>query len=218
MADDNQNETIAGAHTPGSVQPEPEKIAKLGDQKAVAEAAISDLASQFDPTESPSQSSLFEDEACLFSGPVKHVAEQFERPKGPGRPKGSKNKANQLFRDYVLAKGYRHPGLNLADLANANPHDLAAELSQPYRAKSGQHKGELVEVSCTPAEAMELIRKANVELMPYFESKRPTEVEVKEQGLHYLVIDNSGATQQAAEEGVLSITGTVQKIDGKSDT
>ena len=196
MADKEPNERIFGGHT----GPDPEKVAKLGDQKAVAQAAIGDLAGQMPGEETASQSSLFEDEACLFAGPVTHVAETFERANGRGRPKGSKNKANQKFREYLLSMGYRHPGLNLADLANADPARLASELG------------------CKRKEAMELVMKANAELMPYFESKRPTEVEVTEKGLHVLVIDNGGPVELPGEEGMMSITGTVEKRDDKSST
>ncbi|TYC51630.1 hypothetical protein FMN50_20330 [Rhodobacterales bacterium] len=219
MADDDRNETIAGAHTPRGLEPDAEKSAKVGDQTAFAQAALDDLAGQIQPEADPEPSDLFDDEPSLFSGPVAHVAETFAENKGRGRPRGSKNKANQQFRDTLLRMGYRHPGLNLADLANADPHKLAAELSRPYTAKSGPRKGELVEASCTPAEALELIRKANVELMPYFESKRPTEEIKRTENLHVLIIDNGGfAPSKGSNDGFMSITGTVAESDDKSDT
>lgn len=217
MADDDGNQTIAGAHTRGDLEPDAEKTAKVGDQTAVAQAALDDLARQIQPEDDPPPPDLFEDEPSLFAGPVAHVADTFAEAKGRGRPKGSKNKANQLFRDTLLRMGYRHPGLNLADLANADPHKLAAELSQPYKAKSGPRAGELVEASCTPAEALELIRKANVELMPYFESKRPTEEIKTTQNLHVLVIDNGGPAGKAADDGAMSITGVVREKADKSE-
>lgn len=219
MADEDRNETIPGAHRRADLEPEPEKSAKIGDQAAVAQAALDDLARQIQPEEAEPPSDLFEDEPSLFSGPVAHVAETFEKAQGRGRPKGSRNKANQLFRDTLLRMGYRHPGLNLADLANADPHRLAAELSQPYKVLKGPRAGELVEASCTPAEALELIRKANVELMPYFESKRPTEEVQRTENLHYLVIDNGGfPAGQGSNDGMMSITGTVRESPDKSDT
>lgn len=219
MADDSDKETISEAHTRADLSPEPQKSAKLDDQTAVAQAALDDLAGQIDGGTDPEQSSLFEDEECLFSGPVAHVAETFQAAKGRGRPKGSKNKSNQLFRDYLLKQGYRHPGLNLADLANADPLELAAELSQPYQAKSGPRAGQVVEVSCTPADAMELIRKANVELMPYFESKRPTETKHTEAVMGVLVIESSDQSGQGqVEEGVYSVTGVVGQNPDNSDT
>lgn len=223
MADDDGKKGISEAHTqadlPPNVEPDPDLAAKIGDASALAQSALDDLAGQMPTEADPEQSSLFEDDDCLFAGPVEHVADTFREAKGRGRPKGSKNKSNQLFRDYLLKQGYRHPGLNLADLANADPHKLASELSQPYRVKAGPRAGELVEASCTPAEALELIRKANVELMPYFESKRPVDVQVTERQLGVLVIESgAGGGPGQVEEGVYSVTGVIGQNADKSDT
>lgn len=218
MADDSENQTIAGAHTRSDLEPDAEKSAKIGDLAAVAQAALGDLARQLQPETDPPPPDLFEDEPSLFAGPVAHVADILESPKGRGRRKGSKNKANQLFRDTLLKMGFQHPGINLAALANADPLKLAAELSQPYKANSGPRAGELIESSCTPAAAMELIRKANAELMPYFESKRPTEVEVTEQRLHVLQINMGDAGKVVDGEGLMSITGEIAEKVDKSDT
>ena len=131
---------------------------------------------------------------------MEHVAETFRAAKGRGRPKGSKNKANQLFRDYLLKQGYRHPGLNLADLANADPAKLAEQLM------------------CKRAEAMALIKSANVELMPYFESKRPTETIQTEQRFGVMVIHQSEGSGERAPDGVMSLTGEVRKKQDNSDS
>lgn len=198
MADDDRNETLPGAHTPGDLEPEPEKSAKIGDTRATAEAALDDLAGQFAQEPEPDQLDLLDDEECLFAGPVRHVAETFREAKGRGRPKGSKNKASQLFRDALLKMGYRHPGLNLADLANADKNRLAAELG------------------CKPLEALNVIKSANEALMPYFESRRPQETVHTEQQMGVLIIHQTGA--EAREDGVMSLTGEVRKSEDKSDT
>lgn len=203
MADDDErrggDETYPEAHRRGDnrpggdqVEPDPERAAKVGDSRAVSEAALDDLARQMaggEAEDDGDQLDLLHDESLpLFAGPVRHVAKTLEAARGRGRPTGSKNKANQLFRDTLMKMGYRHPGLNLAALANADPIRLAAELSAPYRPKKGPHAGELVEASCTPFDAMELIRKANAELLPYFESKRPTEVKVDSRQLGVFIM------------------------------
>lgn len=194
MADNDQNEALEGAHT----LVDPARAAKVGDARATAEAAMNDLVNQIHGEETADQLDLLEDEPCLFAGPVTHVAETLEQSRGAGRPKGSRNKANQLFRDTLLKMGFQHPGINLAALANADPVKLAAELS------------------CKKVEAMALIKSANAELMPYFESKRPTEVLVEERRMGVLVIENTGATQQA--EGVMSLTGVIAESEDISDT
>lgn len=213
MADDSENQTIAGAHTPADLEPDRDQVDKLGDQTAVAQAALGDLADQVQASADPEPLDLFDQEPALFAGPVQHVAETFERAKGRGRPKGSKNKSNQLFRDYLLSLGYRHPGLNLADMANANPEQLAKQLG----GFKEQPDGKIVYCGCTPKEAYELIMKANTELLPYFESKRPVEVEVTEKGLHVLVIDNGGQTV-GDDDRYMSITGEVRESEDKSET
>ncbi|WP_281932177.1 hypothetical protein [Roseibium album] len=214
MADDSENQTIAGAHTRSDLEPDAEKSAKIGDQAAVAQAALGDLAQQLQPETDPPPPDLFEDEPSLFAGPVKHVADILDSPKGRGRRKGSKNKSNQLFRDYLLSMGYRHPGLNLADMANADPMQLAKQLG----GFKEQADGKIVYCGCTPKEAYELIMKANDILFPYFESKRPTEVEVTEQRLHVLQINMGNSSKVVDSEGLMSITGEIAEKVDKSDT
>ncbi|WFS02205.1 hypothetical protein [Rhizobium tumorigenes] len=162
MVDDNrQNQGLSEAHT-------------LAENSARA-AQIADLVQ---PEAEPEQQSLLLDDLddqCIFKGPVKHVAEQLaDHRRGRGRPAGSTNKANQRFRDVVMRMGYRHPGLNLAALANADPAELSEQLSHVEADKHGVKWN----VGCTRLEAMQLILKANAELLPYFESKAPTEVHV----------------------------------------
>lgn len=214
MAEDSENQRIAEAHTradrqpepdagqpePRDLEPDPDQAAKIGDQAAVAQTALDDLARQIEPEDEPPPPDLFDDEQSLFAGPIKHVAETFERAKGRGRPKGSKNKANQTFRNYLAARGNRHPGLVLADVASADPLELSKELG------------------CKPGEALALILSAADKLLPYVESKRPTEEIRTEQQLHYLIIDNTGFSQTGADDDVLSITGEVREKTDKSDT
>lgn len=187
MADDDGR--ILGcseAHTPPekSGAPDPERAAKVGATRAIAEAAMSGLAQQLAADDQePDQPSLLladpDGDFCLFGGPVQHVADiRDDAKRARGRPKGSQNRRSADLANYLLSMGYRDPALNLADLANADPLKLAAELSQPYRAVSGRRKGELVEESMSPGDAMALIMKANVELMAYFHPKKPQEIEV----------------------------------------
>jgi hypothetical protein len=214
MSDESgENDLSMGAHAAGknsgaAVEVDPARAAKVGATRATAEAAMAALIGGIERPEEASQPSLMLDEVdeqlALFAGPVRHVAEKIDDERRVrGRPKGSQNRNS--FRDTLLRMGYRHPGLNLAAIANADPIELAAELSQPYRVASGPKMGELVEASMTPAEALGLILKANAELLPYFESKRPTEVLIEERKLGVMIVGEM-KTERGADSAYLSLT------------
>ncbi len=205
MGDDQDpKQTLAGAHPPPDparpVEPDAERAARIGDTAATAEAALADLAGLIGEDDPGDQLDLLDDGQSLFDGPVAHVAKTLQAAKGRGRPKGSKNRANQLFRDYLLKQGYRHPGQNLADLANADPAKLAAELG------------------CKRIEAAHLMKSANEALMPYFESKRPTETIHTEHQLGLMVFQQLDQGDKPAPGGVISVTGTVRESEDETDT
>lgn len=169
MADDKgQNQGLCEAHTSG--------------ENSARAAQLADLVQP--PAEAEQQSLLLDDldDQCIFKGPVKHVAEQLaDHRRGRGRPAGSTNKANQRFRDTLMRMGYRHPGLNLAALANADPGKLAGELS------------------CTKKEAADMVLKANAELLPYFESKAPVEINVDKTIRGVMIIGDMRTESDAAK-------------------
>lgn len=208
-----QNQGLQVAHTPPEnfSGGDPERAAKVGSVTALAEVAMADLAQTLAGGQAePEQQSLLLDEMdeqqSLFAGPVAHVASTIsDARRARGRPKGSQNKASREFAATLMRMGYRHPGLNLAALANADPVELAAELSQPYKPKKGPHAGELVEASCSPADALALIMKANAELLPYFESKQATKVEIEEKQLGVMIIGQM-PTERPAEGAALNLT------------
>ncbi|MBY2992486.1 hypothetical protein HF272_13710 [Rhizobium leguminosarum] len=149
-----------------------ERAAKVGATRATIEADMTDLAAQLAAGDEPEQQSLLLDEMdaqhSLFAGPVKHVASTLENAqRARGRPKGSPNKATRTFSETLMRMGFKHPGLNLAALANADPVQLAEELSVD-KLKDGV----IWRVGCSPEQAMQMIIKANAELLPYFESKK----------------------------------------------
>ena len=190
---------------------DPERAAKIGATAAMTEAAMAGLAQSLaGGHEEPAQQSLLLDEIdeqqSLFAGPVAHVASTIaEGRRARGRPKGSQNKASREFAATLMRMGYRHPGLNLAALANADPVELARELSEPYRPKKGPHAGELVETSCSPADALSLILKANAELLPYFESKQATKLDVDERQLGVMIIGRMPG-DQSDDSGFIDLT------------
>lgn len=227
MAEDERNQGLPEAHTPpensgaASIEPDPERAAKVGSTRAIAEAAMTDLAQQLmGDADEPEQQSLMLDEMderfSLFAGPVRHVAETVSAARnGRGRPKGSQNKANQEFRDMLMRMGYRHPGLNLAALANADPLGLAVELAGHKsdgrdaieQLRDLVDKGKLTAgaVMGLATKAQELVLKANAELMPYFESKRPQQLQVDKRVMGVMIVGEM-ETQRPDDGAVMDLT------------
>lgn len=234
MSENGQNLGLPVAHTPaensaaagaiGGADLDQERAAKVGSVKAMAEAALGDLVGQMAAREDEAeQASLMLDEAdeqlALFRGPVRHVADQIDRSrKGPGRPKGSKNKASAEFAEVLQRMGYRHPGLNLAAMANAEPAALAIELGllpdvpegwdayEWLRALVRDSKVNEGEARALMAKAYEILGRANAELLPYFVSKAPTKLDVdKKQVLGVMVIGDMTAGHQS-ERSTIDIT------------
>lgn len=198
MSDEKQqNQGLPEAHSQAensALAVDPDRAAKIGATRAIAEAAMSGLAEQLAGSDDAAeqQSLLFDHDEpmALFRGPVAHVANIRDAAKrGRGRPPGSQNKRSTDLANYLLSMGYRDPALNLADLANADPVALALELA-----------GEVVEPHITPQQhlvalvatgklerasvvtlmdkAQGMIADANAELMPYFHAKKPQAIQV----------------------------------------
>ncbi|MGV0912426.1 hypothetical protein [Martelella sp. FOR1707] len=235
MADDDAKKGTEGAHTPGnsgaagsdgggSPGPEvdPDRAAKIGSGKAEVEAALTGLAAELAPDEAeadqlPLMLDEIDEQQSLFTGPVRHVADKIsEARRGRGRPKGSKNKANAEFRDVAMRMGYRHPGLNLLGMANANPYALAAELAG-Y--DPGEHDPRLYLHALVRAgkvlpgamtglviKAQEMIGKANAELLPYFESKAPTKVDLPPDRPMGVMVIGEMHIERARDDAVFDMT------------
>lgn len=195
------------------------RAAKVGATAATVEAAMADLVAGIGGQAEAAQPSLMLDEVdeqhCLFAGPVRHVAKTLDGARGRGRPRGAQNKNS--FRDTLLRMGFKHPGLNLAAMANADPAALAIELGALPDAPDGvaayEWLGDLVkagilkreQVMTLMAKAHELIGRANAELMPYFESKRPQEIDVTTRALGVMVIGEMKA-ETGGKDGVIDLT------------
>lgn len=228
-----ENQGLSEAHTAaenfgggGSAAGEVDaaRAAKVGTVKAMAAQAIEDLARDLvEGGDEAEQQSLMLDEIdeqmALFRGPVRHVADQIDRSrKGPGRPKGSQNKASREFADVLQRMGYRHPGLNLAAMANAEPAALAIELGllpdvpagwDAYQWLRELVRGELVtEAGATSlmVKAYEILGKANAELLPYFESKAPTKVNVDKREVRGVMIIGDMTQPAQSERSTIDLT------------
>lgn len=174
---------------------------------------MEDLLGGIDRPGEPSQASLLLDDvdemASLFDGPVKHVANKLAEAagRGRGRPKGATNKTS--WRDTMLRMGYKHPGENLLAIANADPVQLALELAAMEQGVFGDRVTRMevtrVELSDLVNRAYALILKANAELMPYFESKRPTQIDVTERKLGLMIVGEM-KTERGADDKFIEAT------------
>jgi len=224
MADDPANSGLSEAHTPagsGALEIDQERAAKVGTTKATVEAAVAGAMERLaDGDEAEQQELLLADpdeEFVLFKGPVRHVANIREAAKrGRGRPAGSKNRASNDLASYLLSMGYRDPALNLADLANADPLALALELAglEPREdVTAADHLAAAVQagmlkrdqVLAVINDAQGLVLKANAELLPYFHSKRPTEIKVDKRVLGVMVIGEM-ASEKPEDDTTISLT------------
>lgn len=198
---------LSVAHTPGD--PETEAAGERdergeigqgsgeigGDRDQVAgeglrpdlDAAARDLERQLG-AQVDDEPDLFDEPPPLFAGPVMHVANTVESAGGRGRPKGAQNRRTTKMREYLLRKGYLHPMEALAQMASASPHVLALELG------------------CKKIEALDIIRKANVDLLPYMESKAPQQLDVNAKTLGLFLVGDLGDGQVRATD-FLSVTG-----------
>lgn len=226
--DRTENQGLFEAHPApenSGVAPDPDRAAKIGSTRATVEASMADLALAIAPTDEPEQQSLLLDEAdeqCLFKGPVRHVAETLANAKrGRGRPAGSQNKASRDFADTLMRMGFRHPGINLAHMANADPYALALELSgiNPDRYERGRdlepfaffdllvQAGVLprADVAALVGRAHDMIHRANAELLPYFQSKAAQKIEVDKTVQGVMLIGDM-KTDRPAAVAVMDLT------------
>lgn len=224
MADDPANSGLHEAHTPpaaAALDVDEARAAKVGTSTATAEAAMAGLAARLADGDEAEQRELLladpDEEFVLFGGPVRHVANIREAAKrGRGRPTGSKNRASQDLANYLLSMGYRDPALNLADLANADPLALALELTGielredmsatenlTFAIAAGQLKRD--QVLAVINDAQGLVLKANAELLPYFHSKRPTELKVSKNVLGVMMIGDL-PSEKPGDERVIDLT------------
>lgn len=117
--------------------------------------------------------------------------------RGAGRPPGTPNRRTTRLRDWILAKGYRHPAIVLAELASAKADVLATALQ------------------CKRAEAQELIRKSAVDLMPYMEQKMPVAVELPDDAERPMLLigEVTARRVQAIAAGALGLDDPVEDIE-----
>lgn len=95
--------------------------------------------------------------------------------KGPGRPKGSRNRRTMMNLQLMEASGYRNPMVFLAEI-RSRPSELLAK-----------------ELGCTRTRAAELQIQAAIAELPYWNQKLPQAVDLD-------ITDNRGGDQRSDDE------------------
>ena len=92
---------------------------------------------------------------------------EIERGRGPGRPAGAVNRATRQMRDFIL-KNFSDPAVGLAVTGLRSSLQSSLEAAIALAGTLG----------CKPIEALDLMRKCSVDLMPYVHSKQPLAVQL----------------------------------------
>lgn len=126
--------------------------------------------------------------------------------RGPGRPKGSKNKREADLARYVEAKyAGLTPGQQSAAIGLVTQDELRRAGGDLVRAMALKARELAVELDCAPAAAWALMQKERADLMPYVHQKRPpkAEEEAGDRPTHtYVAIPMDQAETGGGTEGV----------------
>lgn len=130
----------------------------------------------------------------LFAGEVAagEAAAGPEGKRGPGRPKGARNKATAAWTEFILASG-PSPLQFLAEVYRRPTYELAAALG------------------CKLVEAMEIQIRAATQLAPYLHQRQPQALQVDGAGPALVLTVNLGAEPSQAVSGdeVLRLAGEI---------
>lgn len=147
-------------------------------------AALPDLSDSEDHMALPDAGDVLAIQAELGEGATisMAVSEYRRRAGAGGRKRGSKNKRTDDFSRWLLSHG-PHPGLFMMRILGRPVDMLAAELR------------------CDPKEAVDRQIRCAAELLPYFEGKKPVEVNVSGKGGMALVLP--GVVQGTVDGGTI---------------
>jgi len=178
------------------------------DEKQGFAAALANMDVGAPPRDDGDQAALFEGfENAEAASPLASANER--RGRGPGRPKGAKNRRTEEWAAYILGQ-YRSPLIVLAELYSMPVDELAAELQ------------------CEKLDAVKIQKDAAAALAPYVHQRQPQAVEVNQREVGVLILgefsgDASGVTGLAlapdeSEENQGVIDAQAEQSDGdKSD-
>lgn len=150
------------------------------------------------------QPGLFDDEEPTLPDtlPVAATRSRLEAPRGRGRPFGAGNKRSEVLREQLLKMGFAHPLITLAAIASATPDEVAAEMVGGMDKLEGLPRKLRVDVGKA---AVKAISDAADKLAPYFEAKRPQQIDVKTDARHLFVVGKLDTV--TAEKAAFSLGG-----------
>lgn len=115
--------------------------------------------------------------------------------RGPGRPKGSRNRSTQEWRDFVLSR-HRSPLVQLAEIAEATPEELARAWGlYRYEYFQGVRVAQSLDTGAAAARKVEAMRA----LLPYLHQAQPQAVAVTGEQRAVIVVGGSVAMQPGYE-------------------
>lgn len=141
--------------------------------------------------ENPEQPDLLAEQPLL--GKIAKV-DRKDVPRGPGRPKGARNKRTEELARYILGR-YRDPLIGLADVVSTPIDALASALS------------------CDKLEAAEFWRKCAGELLPYVHQRKPQALQVEGASAGMLMIVDLRDGGQGGGQAVASEFGLGMRIE-----
>ncbi len=118
-----------------------------------------------------------------------------EGKRGPGRPKGSRNRSTEEWRQFVLSR-HRSPLVQLAEIAEATPEELARAWGlYRYEYYQGERVAEHLDTGAAAARKVEAMRA----LLPYLHQAQPQAVEMRGEQRAIIVIGDAVSLQPGYE-------------------
>lgn len=145
--------------------------------------------------------------------------------RGPGRPKGAKNKKTETIEKLYHAKGNRDPLLFQGEIMSSHPLDLhkwfiymQAEAQGIERGKAEEaYKADLLKGIPTIAEIVEMQTKVAEQLTPYLYGKKPVQEDNDDEGkLPLLFIDLGTGSQSGVNDDQADVLSIGQSLDSES--
>ncbi|WP_026782652.1 hypothetical protein [Pleomorphomonas koreensis] len=187
------------AHTGAEIAGNPPLPAGEVDPRPLADALKAAL-----EAEAGHQPGLFDDDEPELPEtlPIGGARSRLDAQRGRGRPLGAGNKRSELLREQLLKLGFAHPLVTLATIASSTPDEVAAEMVGGVANLAALPRKLRVDVGKA---AVKAISDAADRLAPYFESKRPQQIDVQTDARHLFVVGRIDAT--APGSAALSIGG-----------
>ncbi len=121
-----------------------------------------------------------------------------EIPRGPGRPKGARNKRTEELARYILGR-YRDPLIGLASIISTPIEQLAKDLA------------------CSRLEAADFWRKCAGDLTPYLHQRQPQQVSLEGASAGMLVIVQHAPAAPGASGPMLGTVIEIEENQGVSE-